>query len=481
MELPTHVLLMYGYLLLFVWVLAEQLGIPLPATPVLLAAGALSADGPFSFSVAFAAGLVAAITADSVWFLIGRRYGHHVLRILCKLSMEPTTCVRRTQDSFGRRRGRVLIVAKFIPGLGLLTPPVAGQNGMAFGPFLLYDGIGAALWVGVLLAVGRFFGDLLKRDLYLLNWAGRFSGALLVLGIAGFFLGRVWRRRMVLKKLTAARLEPEDLKRMLDAGEEVFIVDLRHPLELLPDPFTLPGAQHISPEALAARHQEIPARPRHRALLHLPQRSYRCKNRHDAAQPGHRSRAPPARRLRRVEAAGFPARSSETDCFGLTGDWYSQLLKEPVSRPYLSIFLIYSQSPTSMIAMAMRQMPSPMRRWLRSTIASLPAFSLRRRSSCRLEYPDRPGRLEAMDGDARLGESIARLILVEPSFADFHAGRLGKTQSLVGVLDGLVQLSEVGQDRCAARDRNGRPARGSCMQTPPGPVPSMASEGMWMP
>jgi rhodanese-related sulfurtransferase len=137
-------------------------------------------------------------------------------------------------------------------------PPVAGQNGMGFGQFLLYDCIGCTLWAGALLAAGRFFGDLLKRNLHLLNWAGRFSGALLILGIAGFFLGRVWRRRMVLKKLSAARLEPEELKRRLDAGEEVFIVDLRHPLELLPDPFTLPGAQHISPEVLAARHQEIP-------------------------------------------------------------------------------------------------------------------------------------------------------------------------------------------------------------------------------
>ena len=106
MELPTHMLLMYGYLLLFAWVLVEQLGIPLPATPVLLAAGALSADGMISFPLAFAAGLAAALTADTAWFLIGRRYGHHVLRILCKLSLEPTTCVRRTQNSFGRRRGR---------------------------------------------------------------------------------------------------------------------------------------------------------------------------------------------------------------------------------------------------------------------------------------------------------------------------------------------------------------------------------------
>ena len=114
------------------------------------------------------------------------------------------------------------------------------------------------LWITALLAVGRLFGDALKRDPSLLDWAGRFSGALLVLGILGFFVARIIRRRMVLKKLVAARLEPEELKRQLDAGEPVYIVDLRHPLELLPDPFTLPGALHFSPDALAARHLEIP-------------------------------------------------------------------------------------------------------------------------------------------------------------------------------------------------------------------------------
>jgi rhodanese-related sulfurtransferase len=129
---------------------------------------------------------------------------------------------------------------------------------MEYGPFLLFDSIGATLWVGALLAAGHFFGDLLNRDSSLLDWAGRFSGALLVLGILGFFAGRIYRRRMVIKKLVAARLEPEELKRQLDAGEPVYIVDLRHPLELLPDPFTLPGALHFSPESLAERHLEIP-------------------------------------------------------------------------------------------------------------------------------------------------------------------------------------------------------------------------------
>ena len=258
MALPTHILLTYGYLLLFSWVLVEQFGIHLPATPVLLAAGALSAEGQMSFLVALLLGVVGALTADSTWFLVGRRYGHHVLRLLCKLSMEPTICVRRTQDSFGRRREMTLMIAKFVPGLATLAPPVAGQNGMGFGRFLLFDGIGATAWVFILLAAGRLFGDALKRDPSLLNWVGRFSGLLLVLGILGFFIARIMRRRRFLRELVKARLEPEDLKKQLDAGELVYIVDLRHPLELLPDPFTLPGALHFSPDSLAARHLEIP-------------------------------------------------------------------------------------------------------------------------------------------------------------------------------------------------------------------------------
>ena len=174
-----------------------------------------------SFGLAFAAGVLACLAADSAWFLIGRRYGHHVLRILCKLSLEPTICVRRTQDSFGRRRGLTLTFAKFVPGLATLAPPVAGENGMGLAAFLFFDGIGAALWVGALLALGRLFGDALKRDPNLLDWVGRFSGAILVLGIIGFFLGRVYRQRMFRRKLVASRLEPEELMRQLDRGEKV--------------------------------------------------------------------------------------------------------------------------------------------------------------------------------------------------------------------------------------------------------------------
>jgi membrane protein DedA with SNARE-associated domain/rhodanese-related sulfurtransferase len=259
MALLTHILLTYGYLLLFVWVLTEQLGIPLPASPMLVAAGALSAEDQISFPLALLVGLVASLAADGTWFLIGRRYGHHrALRFLCKLSLEPALCVRRTQDSLGRHRAVTLMIAKFVPGLATLAPPVAGESGMSPGEFLFFDGIGATFWLSAWLVVGRFFGDVLKRDPSLLDWIGRFFGALLAVAVLICFAYRVRRYQLALKELVAARIEPEDLKKQLDVGENVYIVDLRHPLELLSDPFTLPGAHRISPDALTVGHLEIP-------------------------------------------------------------------------------------------------------------------------------------------------------------------------------------------------------------------------------
>jgi len=258
MSLPTAILLTYGYFLIFGWVFLEQIGLPLPATPVLLAAGALSATEHMSFPLALFSGTVACLVADTSWFFFGKKYGHFVLRLLCRFSLEPTTCVRRTHDSFGRRGAYTLLFAKFVPGLSVVAPPVAGQIGMPLGRFLAFDSAGSLIWVGALLGGGRLFGDLLDKDPRVLDWAGHFGGALLILGILGFLGMRLYRRYAFLRKFRTARLEPEELKRMLDAGEEVYIVDLRHPLELVPDPFILPGAHHLSPDALAQHHTQIP-------------------------------------------------------------------------------------------------------------------------------------------------------------------------------------------------------------------------------
>ena len=258
MALPLHFLALYGYVLLFAWVLVEQLGLPLPAAPVLLAAGALAARGELRFWEAFGLAWLACLLADSTWFHVGRRHGHQMLRLLCKLSLEPTTCVRKTQDSFGQRRGVLLLFAKFVPAVAMLAAPVAGQSGMSYGAFLALDAIGSALWATALLLGGVFFGDALQADPALLGWVGRFSGVLLVLGIVAFFVARLLRRRATLKKLAASRIQPEELKDLLDAGEPVYIVDLRHPLELVPEPYTLPGALLFAPDHLAERHFEIP-------------------------------------------------------------------------------------------------------------------------------------------------------------------------------------------------------------------------------
>ena len=258
MALPTAILLTYGYVLIFGWVLLEQIGLPLPATPVLLAAGALSATEHMNFATALLAGVVACLVADVSWFLFGRRYGHVVLRLLCKFSLESTVCVRRTHDSFGKRGPYTLLFAKFVPGLSIIAPPVAGQTGMSLARFLLFDSGGSVIWVGALLLGGRLFGDILKKDPSVLDAIGHFGGVLLLLGILGFIASRIYRRQAYLKKFRTARLEPETLKQMLDSGEPVYIVDLRHPLELVPDPYTLPGAHHLSPDSLAARYSEIP-------------------------------------------------------------------------------------------------------------------------------------------------------------------------------------------------------------------------------
>ena len=260
MELPTQILLVYGYALLFGWILIEQMGAPLPATPLILAAGALSAQHELNFGLLLLFGILACAMADSTWFFIGRRYGHRVVRILCKLSLEPQVCVRRTENSLGGRRRQITIVfGKFIPGVATVVSPLAGRSKMRYMEFVALDTLGAVIWIGTLLLSGRLFGDVLKRNIGLLNQVGHFSGALLATGIVGFFLVRLWRRQRTLRRLAASRLEPEDLKRQLDSGEMVYILDLRHPLELAEDPHTLPGARNVAANAVRQWFADVPS------------------------------------------------------------------------------------------------------------------------------------------------------------------------------------------------------------------------------
>ena len=253
----------YAYAILFLWVLVEQLGVPIPSIPVLLTAGTLSATHKVHASYALAVVLLACAVADSAWYLLGRRYGSRILNLLCRLSLEASTCVTKTEGYFTRRGPVTLLFAKFVPGLSTVAAPIAGQTGMPYGRFVLYDLAGSVIWAEAYLLAGRFFGDVAQKSAPFFHVLSHFAFALFVVMVLGFMGYRVFKQRRFLTQVKAMRLEPEELKRMVDTASAQgniapFIVDLRHPLDYLPDPRVLPGAVRIGPGEIALHNEKIP-------------------------------------------------------------------------------------------------------------------------------------------------------------------------------------------------------------------------------
>ena len=258
MPLALDFFIHYGYVVLFVWVLAEQLGMPIPSAPLLITVGTLTATHKLNLALALLTVLIASLISDTIWYQLGKRFGGRVVRMVCRLSMESSTCVRRTEDYFTKHGPSALLLAKFIPGLGTVAAPIAGQTSMKYRTFLAYDSGGILLWCLGYMLVGRFFGDVLKKHPEALAWVAHFSATLFILAVLGLLAYRVWKQQAFLKQVRTARLEPEELKRMLDSGKSVFIVDLRHPLDYLPDPRVLPGALRLTPDKLIENQNEIP-------------------------------------------------------------------------------------------------------------------------------------------------------------------------------------------------------------------------------
>lgn len=256
----------YAYSILFLWVLIEQLGIPIPSIPVLLTAGTLSATHRIYHSYSLFVVLVACVLADSLWYWLGRRYGNSVLRLLCRLSFEASTCVSKTEGYFTRRGPVTLLFSKFVPGLSTVAAPIAGQTGMPYARFVVWDLAGSILWAETFLLAGRFFGDIAQKSAPFFHWLGRFAFVIFVMMVLGFVAHRILKQRKFLRQVRELRLEPSELKLMMENAEEhgnipPFIVDLRHPLDYLPDPRVLPGALRIGPNELKL-HSEILPRDR---------------------------------------------------------------------------------------------------------------------------------------------------------------------------------------------------------------------------
>jgi membrane protein DedA with SNARE-associated domain len=217
----------YGVVILPALTVAEQIGLPLPAMPALLAVGALAAHGRISIPLILGAVSAAALATDFAWYELGRRRGARVLARLCQLSLQPDSCLRRAESIFARHGARSMLVAKFVPGLTTVMPPLAGVFAVARGRFALYDLAGVLFWAGTWLALGYFFSDAIVLIATRATALGHMLGLVVATALAGYILVKYGRRHLFLRRLWTARVSPEALKRRLDAGEDVAIIDLR--------------------------------------------------------------------------------------------------------------------------------------------------------------------------------------------------------------------------------------------------------------
>lgn len=244
----TAFLLDYGYLLLFGMVMAEQIGLPIPAVPVLLAAGALAGTGKFSFVLVMACAITASVIGDLLWYSLGTTRGSSILHTLCRISLEPDTCVKQTETAYSRYGVASLLFAKFVPGLSTVAPPMAGIFRVSLWRFLLFDIAGSGIWAGAFV----FGGWLFRAQLELL--AGQLArfGVWVLAGVCVLFaayLGlKLWQRRRIFRELRIARITPLELKERMDAGERVTVVDLRSALDR--EAGKVPGALLMSADML---------------------------------------------------------------------------------------------------------------------------------------------------------------------------------------------------------------------------------------
>ncbi len=251
-------LVRHGYVVLLAWVFGEQIGLPIPSMPLMLAAGALAGQGKLSLHASLFLCVFAAVVADTVWYQLGRLKGIRVLQLLCKISLEPDSCVRRTEGVFAKQGAQSLLLAKFFPGLSTVAPPLAGIFHMKLRRFLLFDCLGATLWAGVSLGVGYIFSDQIEHIAERAASLGGGLGVLIVAALLGYIGYKFYGRQKFLRELRISRISVQELKEKIDAGEELVIVDLRHHMDFEAEPETIPGAFRMDAKELQERNDRLP-------------------------------------------------------------------------------------------------------------------------------------------------------------------------------------------------------------------------------
>jgi membrane protein DedA with SNARE-associated domain/rhodanese-related sulfurtransferase len=248
----------HGTLWMFFVTLGERLGLPLFVTPLLVAAGALAAMGKLHFGLLLLVTGVACLAGDTVWYELGRWKGSLLFGWLCRISFQPDSCVRRSQLALEKHTGLSLLWAKWIPGVAHLAPPLAGAARVPRVRFQLYNAAGSVVWLAVLLAGGYL-------SMRTVDWLGLFvitaQWAVCVALVASVVMAlrSYWERRQFLKALRMARISPEELYQQVKSGDEPVIVDLRHQLDFLAAPRTLPKALRMNPNEITERRGELPS------------------------------------------------------------------------------------------------------------------------------------------------------------------------------------------------------------------------------
>lgn len=261
MDELTALLAQHGLSVVFVNVLLTQAGAPVPAVPMLVIAGAFVAQGQIGLFSVVAATVVASLIGDLLWYAAGNRYGHRVLRTLCRIAIEPDSCVKQTENIFERWGAPSLMVAKYIPGFATIAPPLAGMVRTGLPLFVLYSTVAALLWAGLPIALGMVFHTEVGLALEWLESMG--SGAVALIGaiIALYVSARLLERYMLIRFLRSVRISVEELRALMAQPLRPVVLDVRSAAARRLDPRRVPGAIAVDMEApQSALHTVLPDR-----------------------------------------------------------------------------------------------------------------------------------------------------------------------------------------------------------------------------
>ncbi|MFG0641879.1 rhodanese-like domain-containing protein [Delftia sp. WSY_22] len=217
----------YGFGIVFLNVFVEQLGAPIPAYPVLVVTGALEGADWVRLLWLVAVAVSAALIADLFWYQAGKAYGHRVLGRICRISLSPDACIRQTETVYGRWGARSLLVAKFVPGFASIASALAGVMGTPLRSFVLYDGLGALIWVGSAVYLGSLFSSTVEDLLGVLTALGHWGLLLLAVALGLFIVRKWWQRHRMVRSLRMPRMSVRELAGLHAQGMQPTVIDVR--------------------------------------------------------------------------------------------------------------------------------------------------------------------------------------------------------------------------------------------------------------